>query len=449
MKALVIGSGGREHAICWALAKSPSVTEIICVPGNGGTALEPKCRNLDPASLPSTQRMGFEDACVAIALEEKCDLAVVGPEDPLANGVADLLWNANIPVVGPKSQGAALEASKDLAKAFMQKHGVACGDSKTFTDEVSARAYVQEKGAPIVVKADGLAAGKGVVVAATEKDAIDAIHKFMNQKTLGQAGTKLVLEEYLQGVEISILAAVSVTPELAQAGKATIVPFVTARDHKRLLDGAKGPNTGGMGAVAPVADVTPEQLDAFQRTILQPTLQGMIAEGMDYRGFIFFGLMLTAQGPKLLEYNVRLGDPETQAVLPLMDFDFAQLCHAITDGTLKDFDPKWKKGFVCAPVAVSGGYPETYKKGMKISMPQQVENGKIFIAGATLDRRSSNGDSKQLVTSGGRVLATSAYGDTFQEAWDAAYALLGQVDFDGIFYRKDIGLPGAAESGNL
>ena len=449
MKALVIGSGGREHAICWALAKSPSVTEIICVPGNGGTALEPKCRNLDPASIPNTQRMGFEDACVAIALEEKCDLAVVGPEAPLANGVADLLWNANIPVVGPTSQGAALEASKDLAKAFMQKHGVACGDSKTFTDEVSARAYVQDKGAPIVVKADGLAAGKGVVVAATEKEAIDAIHKFMNQKTLGQAGTKLVLEEYLQGVEISILAAVSVTPQLAQAGKATIVPFVTARDHKRLLDGAKGPNTGGMGAVAPVADVTPEQMEAFQKTILQPTLQGMIAEGMDYRGFIFFGLMLTAQGPKLLEYNVRLGDPETQAVLPLMDFDFAQMCHAITHGTLKDFDFQWKKGFVCVPVAVSRGYPEAYKKGMKISMPQQVESGKIFIAGATLDRRSSNGDSKQLVTSGGRVLATAAYGDTFQEAWNAAYALLGQVDFVGIFYRKDIGLPGAAESGNL
>ncbi len=452
MKALVIGSGGREHAICWALAKSPSVREVLCVPGNGGTALESKCRNINPAEHPSTKSMSLENACAAIALEEKCDFVVVGPEEPLAKGVANLLWDAGIPVVGPKSHGAALEASKDLAKEFMQRHGVACGKSKTFTDEAAARAYVQERGAPIVVKADGLAAGKGVVVAATESEAIEAIHRFMNQKTLGQAGTKLVLEEYLQGVEISILAAVSVTPELAQAGKATIVPFVPARDHKRLLDGAKGPNTGGMGAVAPVSDVRPEQLEAFHRTILQPTLQGMIVEGMDYRGFIFFGLMLTAQGPRLLEYNVRLGDPETQAVLPLMDFDFAQLCRSIVDGSLKDFPFRWKPGFVCAPVAVSGGYPEAYKKGMRISLPRQMADGsKIFIAGATVDGGSpdSGEQGRHLSTSGGRVLATAAYGDTFQTAWDAAYNLLGQVDFEGIFYRKDIGLPGAAESGSL
>ena len=452
MKVLVIGSGGREHAISWTLSKSPSVTEILCVPGNGGTSLEDKCRNVDPSSNPNTQRMSFEDACVAIALDEKCDMAVVGPEEPLANGIADLLWNAGIPVVGPKSQGAALEASKDLAKKFMEKHGVACGASKTFTSEVEARNYVQKQGTPVVVKADGLAAGKGVVVAARESEAIDAIHRFMNQKSLGQAGTKLVLEEYLQGTEISILAAVSVTPQLAREGRATIVPFVTARDHKRLLDGARGPNTGGMGAIAPVPDVTPEQLEAFDKTILQPTLKGMIAEGMDYRGFIFFGIMLTPQGPKLLEYNVRLGDPETQAVLPLMDFDFAEMCRAIAEGTLQDFNFQWKQGFVCAPVAVSGGYPESYKKGMKISLPNKTAEGsKIFIAGATINRRNllPNQTAKDLITNGGRVLAASAYGSTFQEAWDAAYSMMKQVHFDGIFYRQDIGLPGAAESGNL
>lgn len=452
MKALVIGSGGREHAICWALAKSPSVTEIICVPGNGGTALESKCRNINPAEHASTQNMSLENACVAIALEEKCDFVVVGPEEPLAKGVADSLWDAGIPVVGPKSQGAALESSKDLAKEFMQRHGVACGESKTFVDEAAACAYVQERGAPIVVKADGLAAGKGVVVAATTKEALEAIHRFMGQKTLGKAGDKLVLEEYLQGVEISILAAVAVSPELAKAGRAAIVPFVPARDHKRLLDGARGPNTGGMGAVAPVSDLTSEQLEAFHQSILQPTLQGMIAEGMDYRGFIFFGLMLTAQGPKLLEYNVRLGDPETQAVLPLMDFDFAQLCRSITDGSLKDFPFHWKPGFVCAPVAVSGGYPEAYKKGMRISLPQQMADGsKVFVAGATVVGGSPDlgGQDRQLVTSGGRVLATAAYGDSFQDAWKAAYTMMEQVDFEGIFYRKDIGLPGAAESGSL
>ena len=444
MKVVVVGSGGREHAICWQISKSQLVSDVVCVPGNGGTQFENKCRNLKPEDVASAAGLTGADALAAAVIAEKPDFAVIGPEDPLAAGIADKLWASGIPVVGPKKQGATLEASKDFAKDFMKKHGVACADSGTFDNAEAAHRYVETQGAPIVIKADGLAAGKGVVVAADKETAHKAIDDFMMEGTLGSAGKKLVIEEYLKGVEISILAAVSVTPELAEKGKACIIPFTTARDHKRLMDGAKGPNTGGMGAISPVSDVTADQLVEFHNEILEPTLKGLIAEKIDYRGFIFFGIMLTESGPKLLEYNVRLGDPETQAVLPLMNFDFVEMCRAITDGTLKDFDFRWKKGFVVAPVAVSGGYPGAYKKGMSISLPETGNEEKLFIAGA-----KAGEDGKSLVTSGGRVLAAAAYGADFDTAWKKAYALLEKVNFDGMFYRKDIGLPGAAESGEL
>lgn len=442
MKVIVAGSGGREHAIAYTLAQSNTIEAVICVPGNGGTAFEAKCRNVNPAEREDTASLSFVDAFVAIAREEKADFAVIGPEDPLADGIADALWNAGIPTVGPKAKGAALEASKDAAKIFMNTYGVACAESQTFTDKALALAYVEKKGAPIVIKADGLAAGKGVVVAKTTEEAVQAVHDLMS----GSAGKKLVIEEYLQGVEISVLAAVSVTPENAQDGKAAIVPFLPARDHKRLLDGAKGPNTGGMGAVCPLADVSAETMAQFEKTILQPTLNGLIAEHIDYRGFIFFGLMLTKDGPKALEYNVRLGDPETQAVLPLMQSDFAALCRSITDGTLADFTLAWKKGFQVAPVAVSGGYPGAYKKGLPLHIGKSggEQDTKIFIAGAVVDRQGTEANS--LVTSGGRVLACSAHGETFDEAWRRAYDALKVVSFDGMQYRTDIGLPGAAES---
>ncbi len=442
MKVIVAGSGGREHAIAYTLAQSNTIEAVICVPGNGGTAFEAKCRNVNPAKREDTASLSFVDAFVAIAREEKADFAVIGPEDPLADGIADALWNAGIPTVGPKAKGAALEASKDAAKIFMNTYGVACAESQTFTDKTLALAYVEKKGAPIVIKADGLAAGKGVVVAKTTEEAVQAVHDLMS----GSAGKKLVIEEYLQGVEISVLAAVSVTPENAQNGKAAIVPFLPARDHKRLLDGAKGPNTGGMGAVCPLADVSAETMAQFEKTILQPTLNGLIAEHIDYRGFIFFGLMLTKDGPKALEYNVRLGDPETQAVLPLMQSDFAALCRSITDGTLADFTLAWKKGFQVAPVAVSGGYPGAYKKGLPLHIGKSdgEQDTKIFIAGAVVDRQGTEANS--LVTSGGRVLACSAHGETFDEAWRRAYDALKAVSFDGMQYRTDIGLPGAAES---
>ncbi len=439
MKALVVGSGGREHAIAWALSNSPEIEEVICVPGNGGTAVEKKCRNLD---MPLDNLEAAADAAIRELGGTAGNFAVIGPENPLAEGAADIFNAKGLPAVGPVKEAAQLEASKDTAKRFMKKYGVACAASETYTDMDSALKAVRESAGPLVVKADGLAAGKGVVVAGDRKTAEDAVRRFMDEGELGEAGKKLVLEEYLEGEEISILAAVSVTPRTIKSGEACIVPFVPARDHKRLLDGAEGPNTGGMGAIAPVPGIGVETLNRFTKEILEPTLEGFKAENFDYRGFIFFGLMLTKNGPKLLEYNVRLGDPETQAVLPLMDFDFAGMCKAITEGTLKSFSFKWKEGFICAPVAVSGGYPGEYKKHKLISVDNtavEAAGGKVFIAGAALE----NGG---LYTTGGRVLAGTAFGETPEKARQAAYKVLGGISFDGMFFRKDIGVPGAAVS---
>ncbi len=448
MNIIVVGGGGREHTICWKLAQSSLVDKVVAVPGNGGTAFESKCVNINPANCVYIGE--GENPYVAIAKHENCRMAVIGPEDPLAEGIADEFWKADIPCVGPKKAGAQLEASKDLSKGFMKKYGVACPSSETFVNKDAACEYIKKHGAPIVVKADGLAAGKGVVVAATVEQALQAVEDMMGNGKVGDAGKKLVIEEYLEGVEISVLAAVSVTPEYALAGTAAIVPFLPARDHKRLLDGAKGPNTGGMGAVCPLDDVTPKMMEQFDSDILQPTLNGLIKEKYDYRGFIFFGVMLTKSGPKLLEYNVRLGDPETQAVLPLMDFDFAAMCTAILNGTLKDFNFEWKPGYQVAPVVVSGGYPEAYKKGCEITINQKLldaSGAKVFIAGAQTGRRSVEHDN--LLTSGGRVLACSAFGDTFKKAWEHAYEGISAIKFENCFFRKDIGLPGAAESGKL
>ena len=446
MNIIVVGNGGREHTICWKLAQSSLVDKVVVVPGNGGTACETKCVNVNPKDCDYIKE--GENPYVAIAKHENCRMAVIGPEDPLADGLADVFWNAEIPCVGPKKAAAQLEASKDLSKNFMKKYGVACAGSETFVNKDAACEYIKKHGAPIVIKADGLAAGKGVVVAATEQEALDAVTDIMDSGRVGDAGKKIVIEDYLEGVEISVLAAVSVTPEYAVQGSATIVPFLAARDHKRLMDGAKGPNTGGMGAVCPLDDVSEETMIQFEKDIMAPTLEGLIKEKFDYRGFIFFGVMLTKQGPKLLEYNVRLGDPETQAVLPLMDFDFAAMCTAILNGSLKDFSFEWKPGYQVAPVVVSGGYPGDYKKGLEITFNEAILNAstaKVFVAGAVSGRRGA-GD---MLTSGGRVLACSAYGETFKEAWEKAYQGISAVKFDGAFYRKDIGLPGAAESGKL
>lgn len=452
MKTIVIGSGGREHAIAWALARSPDVAEVVCIPGNGGTAVEEKCSNVS-ANIHDIG--SIVEACVReLSGAAEGSFVVVGPEDPLAAGLATRLAESGIRVVGASHKPAMLEASKDIAKSFMKKYGVACAESETHTDLTSAIAAVNRINGPVVIKADGLAAGKGVVVAPGPDEAVHALKSFMEEGSLGSAGRKVLVEEYLQGDEISILAAVSVTPETAATGNAVIQPFVTSRDHKRLRDGAKGPNTGGMGAIAPVPDLDEQMLEKFKTDILEPTLQGLVSEKYDYRGFIFFGLMLTKEGPKLLEYNVRLGDPETQAVFPLMDFDFAHMCGAIIDGTLNRFDFRWKPGYVCAPVAVSGGYPQGYPKGMPIFVNHaavDATGARVFFAGAINDKRASSQASPAgpLVTSGGRVLAVSAHGESLESARDHAYRAMEAISFEGMFYRRDIGLPGAAVSGDL
>lgn len=490
MNVMLIGSGGREHALCWALSKSSEVSEIICIPGNAGTACESKAINISFPPKVSAAPDGI-DFFADIARKHKIDFALIGPEAPLCAGLADELWKHGIPVVGPKKNAARLEGSKDFAKTFMKKYGIACADSVTVTNPVDARMFIEQRGAPLVVKADGLAGGKGVVIAKTKREAIETVERFMKKGIFGEAGKKIILEEYLRGSEISILAAVSIIPGKGSAAKAAIVPFVPARDHKRLKDGAKGPNTGGMGAIAPVPNIATETMQAFSHTILEPTLKGLIEENMEYKGFIFFGIMLTDSGPKLLEYNVRLGDPETQAVLPLLDCDFAHLCTAILDkdneGTLKDFKMRYKEGSVCAPVAVSGGYPEAYKTGYEIEIsktdnlvqniseilqkPHNVQenqkngNIKLFISGAEAPNDNKENIharicEKKLLTTGGRVLCVSAFvsaaeaketgqTDTLDAAREKAYRGLKRIRFKDMFYRKDIGLPGAADSETL
>jgi phosphoribosylamine--glycine ligase len=437
MKILLIGSGGREHALAWKLSQSEKTEKIFAAPGNGGTALENKCENVE-MSAESASAAG-QEALLQFVRREKTELTVVGPELPLAAGIVDRFRAAGFRIIGPDAKAARLEASKRYSKAFMEKYGVRTAKSADFTDAEKALAYARKhfSGAvsvsPLVIKADGLAAGKGVVIAADLTGAEETIIAFMKNKSLGDSGMSVVLEEFLEGREVSVLAAVSVV-----AGNGTILPFISARDHKRRFDGGQGPNTGGMGAIAPVPDFSPAAQNDFISSILEPTLAGIKAEGMDYRGFIFFGLMTHNDRCYLLEYNVRLGDPETQAVLPLMDCDIADLCAAILDGSLEQFPLKWKKGAVCAPVAVAEGYPGPYRKGDPITMDTAAlaqTGAKIFIAGA----EKGSGPDSPIRTSGGRVLAVSAFGADAADAWTRAYQGLSAISFAGMGYRKDIG----------
>ncbi|MDR0668938.1 MAG: phosphoribosylamine--glycine ligase [Treponema sp.] len=464
MNVLVIGSGGREHAIAWKLAQSGRVARVYAAPGNGGTAAEAKCENVNLGRDLSGEE--GQEALVAFAGKHDVGLTVVGPEEPLALGIADRFRAAGLAVAGPGRDAARLEASKAFSKNFMKRYGVRAPASREFSGPVEALAYVKEHFAvsrrstgsgggngaergsgwlPLVIKADGLAAGKGVVIAPSPETAEGAINAFMRDRSLGKAGDTVLIEDFLEGREVSILAAVDAGP-----GRAGIIrPFIAARDHKSRFEGGAGPNTGGMGAIAPAPGFTEACREDFTAAILEPTLRGLEAEGIDYRGFIFFGLMISGERCYLLEYNVRLGDPETQAVLPLLDSDFFELCYAIALGglsagsspvpALKDLPLRWKPGAVCAPVAVAEGYPGPYRKGDPIFIDRcrlEKTGAKLFAAGAQQGPVRDEG----LYTAGGRVLALAAPGADAREARSRAYAALEAVSFRGMGFRRDIGL---------
>jgi phosphoribosylamine---glycine ligase len=416
MKLLVIGSGGREHALAWQLAQSPRVQKVFVAPGNGGTATENGLENVALTGIPEL---------VAFAKKEKVYLTVVGPEAPLAAGIVDEFRQAGLKIFGPTRAAAQLEASKDFAKSFMMRHGIPTAAHRTFERADEAKAYVAQCGAPIVVKADGLAAGKGVVVAASVAEAHAAIDQMMTQKSLGSAGARLVVEQFLEGEEASFIVMSDGTHALALA---------TSQDHKRLRDGDKGPNTGGMGAYSPAPVVTPKIHARVMREIILPTIQGMARDDAPYVGFLYAGLMIDAAGnPKTLEFNCRLGDPETQPIILRLKSDLLELIEHALAGTLDQAQPQWDRRAALGVVVAAGGYPEEPRNGDVITgLPRPDADCRVFHAGT---RR----DGKNLVTNGGRVLCVTALGDSVKMARARAYEALEGIRFEGMQYRKDIG----------
>jgi len=415
MKLLVIGGGGREHALAWKLAQSPRVQKVFVAPGNGGTATENGVENI---ALSSTEDL------LAFAKKEKIQLTVVGPEAPLAAGVVDAFREAGLKIFGPTRAAAQLESSKDFAKSFMVRHKIPTALHKTFESADAAKAFVTQRGAPIVVKADGLAAGKGVVVAASVAEAHAAIDEIMTHKKLGAAGSRLVVEEFLAGEEASFIVMSDGTHALALA---------TSQDHKRLKDGDVGPNTGGMGAYSPAPVVTPKVHARVMREIILPAIQGMAADGIPYVGFLYAGLMIDKNGnPKTLEFNCRLGDPETQPIILRLKSDLLELVERALDGTLDRVEAQWDRRSALGVVVAAHNYPEEPRKGDVISgLPKPAEDCHVFHAGTRLD-------GKNLVTNGGRVLCVTALGDSVKMARTRAYEALDGIRFDGMQYRKDI-----------
>jgi phosphoribosylamine--glycine ligase len=416
MKLLVIGSGGREHALAWKLAQSRRIQKIYVAPGNAGTALDPDLENVAITGIPEL---------VDFARREKIHLTVVGPEAPLAAGVVDAFRAAGLKIFGPTQKAARLEASKDYAKAFMFRHGIPTGAYATFGNAAEAHAYVDRQGAPIVIKADGLAAGKGVVVAMRVEEAHAAVDMMLADNRLGDAGARVVIEEFLPGEEASFIVMVD--------GE-HILPLATSQDHKRLLDGDQGPNTGGMGAYSPAPLVTPQLHARIMREIIQPTVAGMARDGIPYTGFLYAGLMIDAQGnPKVLEYNCRMGDPETQPIMARLKSDFVTIMEHAVAGTLDKVEAEWDRRTALGVVLAAANYPDAPRKGDVITgLPPKGEDYMVFHAGTALQ-------GKDVVTAGGRVLCVTALGDTVKMAQRRAYEIAEQIKFDGMQMRRDIG----------
>lgn len=419
MQVLIIGSGGREHALAWKVAQNPQVETIYVAPGNAGTALEHKVQNVN---------IGITDipALVAFAQDKAIELTIVGPEAPLVIGVVDAFRAAGLPIFGPTQGAAQLEGSKAFTKDFLARHNIPTAAYANFTEIEPALAYVREKGAPIVVKADGLAAGKGVIVAMTLQEAEDAIQDMLAGNAFGSAGSRVVVEEFLDGEEASFIVMVD--------GE-NVLPMATSQDHKRVGDADTGPNTGGMGAYSPAPVVTQEIHDRVMREVIYPTVRGMAAEGNTYTGFLYAGLMIDNTGaPKVIEYNCRFGDPETQPIMMRLQSDLVELCQAAIAGKLDQVESKWDPRASIGVVLAAGGYPGDYAKGDVISgLPTQETAGqKVFHAGT-----ETQGD--QVVTNGGRVLCATALGNTVLEAQQRAYQLADQINWNGMFCRRDIG----------
>lgn len=409
---LVIGSGGREHALFWKLSESPQTERIYAIPGNPGMGEMTDIAVTDNAAI------------LQFAKEKDIGLVVVGPEVPLMNGLVDDLEAAGIPAFGPRANAAEIEGSKSFAKDLMKKYGIPTARYEVFAEAEAARAYIRSEGTPIVVKADGLAAGKGVVVAMTEQEALDAVDAIMENNSFGDAGARVVIEEFMEGEEASLLAFTDGT---------VIRPMISAQDHKRAFDGDKGPNTGGMGTYAPAPVMTPELTERAVEEILKPTISAMEKEGRAYRGCLYLGLMITADGPKVVEFNARFGDPETQVVLPLLDGDLVQIMHACAGGTLADVPIRWKDGAAVCVVLAAGGYPASYEKGNEIYGIGNAEKlgALVFHAGTA----KKNG---KIVTNGGRVLGVVGMGKDIASAVQSAYDAVDQISFKGEYHRKDI-----------
>jgi len=416
MKVLVIGSGGREHAMAWKLSQSNKVNSVFVAPGNGGTHLNPKFKNIDLIDI---------NLLADFAIEEKIDLTVIGPELPLSKGIVDLFRSKHLNIFGPTQKAAQLESSKDFAKDFMYRHKIPTAKYKTFKIPDEAHRYIDEEGAPIVIKADGLASGKGVIVAMTLKEAHDAIDFMLVDNRFGDAGAKVVIEEFLEGEEASFMVICD--------GK-TILPLATSQDHKRLLDHDMGPNTGGMGAYSPAPIVTDEIYSKVMKEIIYPTIHGMANDGIPFTGFLYAGLMITKKGEvKTLEYNCRMGDPETQPILMRLKSDFFEMLYKSSTGHLDSTEIEWDKRTALAVVLASEGYPEAPKLNDEIHIEDRVISDSYIFHAGTIFR-----DNK-LLTSGGRVLAVTALGDSVKEAQSKAYETINTVKFNGAQYRKDIG----------